>query len=227
MYGLTRFGDKAGAAQRRPAAAEPLEIARSVRRPFRDSRSVSTSSRTDAQLVGAVAAGDEAALRALYERHAAWLLLRLRRRCGNDEVVAAALQDTFVAVWKSAGKWRGDGDVGAWLWGIAIRRLVSGLRTRPTGVPLGDDVVASASPTVQSAEDELLVGVEHGDVGWALGTLPPELRAAVQATLVDGLTTREAAHLLGIPQGTVKSRLRNAKAQLRERLMPTRAGRLS
>lgn len=80
---------------------------------------------------------------------------------------------------------------------------------------------------MRSAEDELLLGVAHGDIGWAIGTLTDELRATVQATLVDGLTTREAAQLLGVPHGTVKSRLRTAKAQLRERLMPLREGRIS
>ena len=61
----------------------------------------------------------------------------------------------------------------------------------------------------------MLLGVEHGDLGGALGRLSPELRAVVQATVLDGLSTREAARLLGIPQGTLKGRLRAAKAQMR------------
>ncbi|TDO50582.1 RNA polymerase sigma-70 factor (ECF subfamily) [Kribbella sp. VKM Ac-2527] len=184
------------------------------------------STPTDSDLLRNIAAGDEAALRQLYERHAGWLLLRLKRRCGNPDLVAGALQDTFVAVWKSAGRYRGEGDVAAWLWGISIRRLVSALRGRPAADPLGDEVISAATPLVHSAEDELLLGVEYGDVGWALRTLPPELRATVQATVIDGLTAKEAAKLLGLPQGTVKSRLRVAKVQLRERLMPARDGRI-
>jgi RNA polymerase sigma factor (sigma-70 family) len=182
--------------------------------------------RTDSELLRDIAAGDEAALRTLYERHAGWLLLRLNRRCGNSDLVAGALQDTFVAVWQSAGRWRGEGEVAAWLWGISIRRLVSALRGRPAADPLGDDVVDAASPLVQSAEDELLLGVEYGDVGHALRSLPPELRATVQATVIDGLSTKEAAKLLGLPQGTVKSRLRVAKVRLRRSLMPARDGRI-
>src|SRR5687768_1588711 len=91
---------------------------------------MSTLAPTDGQLLRDIAAGDEAAFRLLCERHAGWLLLRLRRRCGNADLVAGALQDTFVAVWKSAGKWRGEGEVAAWLWGISIRQLVSALRRR-------------------------------------------------------------------------------------------------
>jgi RNA polymerase sigma-70 factor (ECF subfamily) len=69
-----------------------------------------------------------------------------------------------------------------------------------------------------SAEDSVLLGVEYGDLAGALDRLSPELRAVVQATVLDGLTTNEAARLLGIPQGTVKTRMSRARLQLREEL---------
>ena len=175
---------------------------------------------SDAELLRLVASGDEDALRQLFDRHGSWLLLRLQRRTSDEGLVAEVLQDTFVAVWQSARKWRGDGEVGAWLWGIAIRRLISRLRLHGQPTPATDDLIAASSPLVQSAEDELLLGVEHGDVGDALRSLSPQLRAVVQATVLDGLTSREAARLLGIPQGTVKTRLRLAKSQLRDSLIP-------
>jgi RNA polymerase sigma-70 factor (ECF subfamily) len=62
------------------------------------------------------------------------------------------------------------------------------------------------------------MGIEHGDLAGALDRLSPELRAVLQATVLDGLTTREAARLLGIPSGTVKTRLMRARRQLREGL---------
>ncbi len=174
----------------------------------------------DADLVRLVADGDEAALRSLVDRHAAWLTLRLRRRVGDPDVVADVLQDTFVAVWRSAGRWRGDGEVAAWMWGIAIRRLVSHLRGQQAPAPVSDEVLDAAGDPVLSAEDQLLLGVEHGDVGTALNRLSPELRKVVQATVIDGLSTREAAQLLGLPQGTVKSRMRAAKSALRAGIAP-------
>jgi RNA polymerase sigma-70 factor (ECF subfamily) len=175
---------------------------------------------SDADLVRAVAAGEESALRLLFERHSAWLLLRLRRRSSDEELVTEALQDTFVAVWRGASSFRGEGDVGAWLWGIAIRQLLNRVRKAPSPVPVPVEQISAGSPLVRSAEDELLVAVEHGDVGTALRALSPELRAVLAATVIDGLSTREAARLLGLPQGTVKSRLRSAKVQLREQLIP-------
>ena len=176
----------------------------------------------DAVLVRRVADGDEAALQALVERHSAWLSLRLRRRVGDPDIVADVLQDTFVAVWRSAGRWRGDGEVAAWVWGIAIRRLISHLRGREAPAPVSDDVIDAVMSPVLSAEDQMLLGVEHGAVGTALNRLSPELRRVVQATVIDGLSTREAAQLLGLPQGTVKGRLRAAKTALRAGITPTR-----
>ncbi|CAA9254628.1 MAG: RNA polymerase ECF-type sigma factor [uncultured Acidimicrobiales bacterium] len=170
---------------------------------------------SDAELLTAVAAGDRRALAVLYERHAPWLTVRLSRRCGDAGMVDEVLQDTFLAVWKGAGRFAGQGEVGAWVWGIAIRRLVDHLRKRRP-VPVAR--FGSSSRDAASAEDELLLAVEHGDVGGALRRLSPELRAVVQATVLDGLTTREAARLLDIPAGTVKTRMMRARAQLREAL---------
>ena len=84
----------------------------------------------DETLLLAVAGRDMGAFRTLYERHAGWLAIRLTRRCNDRDLVADAIQDTFVAVWQRPRGFRGDGDIAAWLWGIAIRRLVSRLRTR-------------------------------------------------------------------------------------------------
>lgn len=175
---------------------------------------------TDAELLRAVGEGDEAALRVLFDRHAAWITLRLRHRTTSEELVSEALQDTFVAVWRGASKFRGEGDVGAWLWGIAIRQLLQRFRGRKAPVPMSAELISATSPVVQSAEDELLVAVEHGDVGTAMRSLSPELRTVLKATVIDGLSTREAARLLGLPHGTVKSRVRAAKSRLREQLIP-------
>jgi RNA polymerase sigma factor (sigma-70 family) len=181
----------------------------------------------DAQLLRAVSNGDEAALRTLYERRSAWLFARLLRRCNDEDLVSDVLQDTFMGVWRGASRWRGDGEVAAWIWGISVRRLVSRLRGGRPLVPVPDVEIDSASERVVSAEESVLLGVEHGDVGATLGRLSTELRAVIQATLLDGLTTREAATLLGLPQGTVKGRIRKAKELLRlEMAATTEAGRL-
>ena len=171
--------------------------------------------RTDQELLAAVADGDRRALRELHDRHVVWVTTRLRRRCSDADIVAEAVQDTFVAVWKGAGSWDGSGEAAAWIWGIAIRRLIGVLRSRSRWTRSLDSVRQMEPEVVVAAEDQVLIGVEHGDLAGALRRLSPELRAVVQATLIDGLTTREAASLLGIPAGTVKTRMLRARTQLR------------
>jgi len=169
--------------------------------------------RSDVEVLAAVAQGDRGALRLLYERHAPWLTARLARRCADPGVVDEAVQDTFVAVWRGAGKFGGRGEVGAWIWGIAIRRLIDLLRRHPRL-----EVLVAEVEYQGSAEEETLLSVEYGDLGGALNRLSPELRAVVQATVLDDLTNKEAGRLLGIPTGTVKTRMMRARAQLREEL---------
>jgi len=169
---------------------------------------------SDAALLAAVARGDRNAFADLYARHAPWLQVRLRRRCGDPDVVAEALQDTFVAVWRGVGRWGGRGEVPAWLWGIAVRRflnVVAGRARHDVLVPVSD-------PVVTSAEDQVLLGLEYGDAAGALNRLSPQLQAVVRATVLDGLNTREAARLLNIPQGTVKTRMARARELLRQAL---------
>src|SRR6266568_1795400 len=83
-----------------------------------------TGSGGDIELLAAVAEGNPEAFGTLYDRHAAWLMLRLRRRAADPDLVDQIVQDTFLVVWRDAGRFRGSGAGGAWLWGIAIRRLL-------------------------------------------------------------------------------------------------------
>jgi len=173
---------------------------------------------SDAELLAAVAAGDPEAFGALYDQHAPWLLVRLRQRTGDSDLADQVAQETFLVVWRDARRFQGRGEVGAWIWGIAIRRLLDAqrgdaARGRLAG-RLGRRRVADAS----SAEEQALATLEHRDVIRALNRLAPELQAVLQATVLDGLSTRETAALLGIPAGTVKTRARRARARLRQEL---------
>jgi RNA polymerase sigma-70 factor (ECF subfamily) len=143
-------------------------------------------------------------------------MARLTRRCNDREVVLDVLQDTFLAAWREADTWRGDGEVAAWLWGIAFRRMVSRLRRRKDVLLLPDWEATSAGQSVPAAEDQVLLGVEYGDLSGALRRLSPEFRSVVQAVVLDGLSTREAGRLLGVRENTVRTRLHRAKAQLRQ-----------
>jgi RNA polymerase sigma-70 factor, ECF subfamily len=173
--------------------------------------------REDAALLRAVARGDEAALAVLYDRHAGWLTVRLSRRCGSPDIVDHAVQDTFLALWRQAGSYRDRGDVAAFIWGIGIRRLIDAIR-REHGARPRPAWRAAEPEAVISAEEQVLLGIEHGRLGQALAGLTPELRGALEATVLDGLTCAEAAELLGVAEGTVKSRCYRARQALRAAL---------
>ena len=75
----------------------------------------------DDALLTAIAAGDDQALRTLFERHAPWVAGRLRRAMPAS-AVEDVVQETFVAVWRGASGYRHTGEAGAWIWGIARRQ---------------------------------------------------------------------------------------------------------
>jgi RNA polymerase sigma-70 factor, ECF subfamily len=172
--------------------------------------------RSDADLLSAVAGGDRMAFKTIYDRYAPELTARLSRRCANPDVVDEVVQDTFVEVWRSAYRWRGEGEVGAWIWGIGRHRLVDAFRRRRRWTIR--DLFDHQSDDEVSAEEQALLDVGYGDLGDALRQLSPELLAVVQLCWLDGLTTRDAARVLGIPRGTVKTRLMRARIQLRRDL---------
>ncbi|MFJ7999836.1 RNA polymerase sigma factor [Streptomyces sp. NPDC096310] len=175
-------------------------------------------------LVRLVAKGDRAAFEELYRRTAPWLAVRLRRRCADEQIVAEVMQETYLAVWRAAGAFAGaavGGSAVGWLWTIAARRLVDAFRRRAHHARLPGAVAeqaGAAGAVAPAAEDEVLAGSVGGEVGDALGALAPELRDVLRAMVLDGLTVRETSVLLGVPEGTVKTRARRARRAMREAL---------
>jgi DNA-directed RNA polymerase specialized sigma24 family protein len=174
---------------------------------------VAPAERTDVELLASIARGDHDALETLYRRHARWILQRLSMRCGDPEVVDTALQDTFVSVWRSACGFHAAANsdsAGGWLWSIALRRLIDQLRRNRRRL---STIAVTATPP----EPEPLPppGTPAFDL---LSRLPSDLHSVATAIYLDGLTTAETAVLLGIPQGTVKSRLARAKPLIAKEL---------
>ena len=173
---------------------------------------------TDAELLAAVSEGDPEAFGTLYDQHAPWLLVRLRQRTTNQDLADQIAQETFLVVWREAGRFRGRGAVGAWIWGIAIRRLLDAQRGAATQRRLAGLLGRQRIPNAASAKEQALATLKHHEMIRTLNRLSPELQAVLQATVLDGLSTREAAALLGIPAGTVKTRAMRARARLRQEL---------
>jgi RNA polymerase sigma-70 factor (ECF subfamily) len=178
-----------------------------------------TTGTADDELVRAVAGGDRRALELLYRRHAPWLAGRLATRTSSRELAEEALQDTFVAAWRGARAYHGAGEVPAWLWGIARRRLVSLARRQPRSVfsleVAGERVDAAAGP-----EEAALGRDASARIRRAVAHLPDEQRAAITAVVYQGQTITQAAQAARVAEGTVKSRLHRARLNLRKELGP-------
>nr|WP_198170805.1 RNA polymerase sigma factor [Actinoplanes palleronii] len=176
-------------------------------------------SQDEAELVRRTAAGDRHAFDELYRRTSPWLAVRLRRRCSDDDVIADVMQETYLAVWRAAGDFAGSATTGSavgWMWTIAANRLVDAFRRRARQKDL--PAVQLAATVAPAAEDEVMAGRVGHDLEQALLTLPDDVRQVLRAMVLDGLSVRETSLLLGVPEGTVKTRARRARLALREAL---------
>jgi len=162
----------------------------------------------DERLIAALAAGDDGALRELFARHAPWLTARLRRALPVD-AVEDVLQETFIAVWRGARRYTPAGKPGAWLWGIAYRQAALWVRTQG-GVDTID--IDADGPDVAGPwrDDPASTAATRVDLQRALAALGPAdgaQRELARLIFVEDRPVADAAAYLGIPEGTVKSRV--------------------
>ncbi|HYI14576.1 MAG TPA: RNA polymerase sigma factor [Thermomicrobiales bacterium] len=150
----------------------------------------------DDELIAAVGAGDQMALKELFERHAPWIAGRLRRTLPVD-AVEDVVQETFVAAWRGAGSYAGGGEVGGWLWGIARRQAVTWLRKHGRVAP---------EVWLPDVSDPATVAATRVDLERAVATLGPEGRELLRLLYVEDRPVAEVARALDVPAGTVKSR---------------------
>lgn len=171
----------------------------------------------DEALLAAVAAGDDGALRLLFERHAPWVAARLRRLLAPS-AVEDVVQETFLAVWRGAKGYRGGGAPGAWIWGIARRQAAlwarrNGRADLEQRMPPLLDVPARDDPAARAAD--------RADLAHALAALGPDgdpQRELVRLVFVEDRPLADVARLLGVPEGTAKSRLFAVRRRLRAAL---------
>jgi RNA polymerase sigma-70 factor, ECF subfamily len=171
----------------------------------------------DDQLIAAMAGGDDTALRELFARHAPWLAARLRAILPAAEV-EDVLQESFLAVWRGARGYRPEGSAGAWLWGITRRQAALWLRRRgPDGLPLVALAVL-ADRGGRAAGDPAEVAVSRAELAEAVRALGPEgstTQEVWRLMYVEDRTVTEVAGLMGVPEGTVKSRAHRVRQLMR------------
>ena len=170
----------------------------------------------DDGLIAAVAAGDDRSLRELLSRHGPWLAARLRRVLPAAEV-EDVLQETFLAVWRGARGYRPAGSAGGWIWGIARRQAALWLRRRgPAELTLPAVAVNGRDP--DDPAEAALQRAELADAERALGPAGGAQREIWRLMYVEDRPVAEVAELMGVPEGTVKSRAHRARRLMRAAL---------
>jgi RNA polymerase sigma-70 factor (ECF subfamily) len=179
---------------------------------------------SEADLLARVAAGDEPALAALYDRmsHAAYgLALRV---LGNADAAEDVVQDAFMRIWRRADRYEAArGAARAWV--LRVVRNVAIDRLRTMGARMRAETrsqTESAIVTVAEAPDETASRSERAHMlRQALADLPPEQRRAIEIAYFEGLSHSEIAERESMPLGTVKTRIRDGVIKLREKFMGT------
>jgi len=175
----------------------------------------------DTHLVARMAERDEAALTALYARHAPTLLALARRILSAEADAEDVVQETFVQVWRQAARYDpGRSSVTSWLVLIARSRAIDRLRGRRVAERVVVEAgLADPSPDTSLAGERNVFFAERGArIRRALQALPAEQREVIELSFFRGLTQNEIALRTGTPLGTVKTRTLLAMKKLRTTL---------
>lgn len=168
----------------------------------------------DVLLLQRVARGDRDALGVLYRRHARVVLAQIRLVVGEPGLSEEILQDTMLAVWQGAGSFRGVSQVRSWIIAIALRQARDRLRRRRLAVVADESVLSGQAAADPGPEAQVLERAELAAVADAIRSLSPGHREVLGLVFGADLTLAGAAEVLGVPVGTVKSRLAAARAAL-------------
>src|ERR687885_234714 len=172
---------------------------------------------SDEALVALVARSDEVALAELYDRFGRVAYGLARRILRDDALAEDAVQEGFLAAWRSAPRFVPErAKASTWLLTLVHRRAVDLVRRedRRRGEPLD----AAAEPAVESTHEVAWLRFERERVQEALAQLPDPQREAIELAYYGGFTQAELAERLGLPLGTIKSRMFSGLARLHELL---------
>ena len=167
----------------------------------------------DATLIERIgSAGDKAAMKALYERHSDALYRFLRARLGDPFEASDVMQETFLEIWRAAGRFEGRSAARTWIFGIArnkaIDRMRRGSRTVTTEP---DDTVPDEAPTPEAV---VVAASDAARLRDCIGRLSDTHRSAIHLAFWRELPYGQIAEIEGVPVGTVKTRILHAKRLL-------------
>jgi RNA polymerase sigma-70 factor (ECF subfamily) len=174
----------------------------------------------DLPLIERLAAGELEALHELYERHKSMAYSIALRITGNQASAEDAVQDAFLGVWRSAGRYiAGRASVRTWLLTIVHRRAIDVVRRRRPDVSVELDEGVAQALLMPDLWEQVSARLDRSTVVAALGSISGVQREAIELAYFDGLTQSEIASRTGVALGTVKGRLRLGLLGLRRVLV--------
>lgn len=176
----------------------------------------------DDQLVGLVAEKDADALEALYDRYGRAAYSLARRILTDGTLAQDVVQEVFLSLWRDARRFdAGRGTVATYLLSMTHHRAVDAVRREENlrrSRTTDEALELEPDPKANSVEDEVESAERRAEVRAALAVLPPAQREALLLAYFGGYTQREVAALVGVPLGTVKTRMAAGMRKLKEAL---------
>jgi RNA polymerase sigma-70 factor (ECF subfamily) len=180
---------------------------------------------TDRELIARVLAGDQGAYANLVERHSDLVYAIVSRIVLNEADAADVAQEAFVRAYHALPRFRGDSKFSSWIYRIAVNRSLTHLkRTKRRAAALDpdtgarDEVVATLGARGEAPDEAVLREERNAAVRAAVADLPPRYRAVVTLFYLEERSYKEAAEILGIPMGTLKTHLHRARSLLKDAL---------
>lgn len=171
----------------------------------------------DTELVAQVANGDEPAFLALYDRYAGRVHALNLRILGETMLAEEATQDTFLKLWSRASQYLTErGSLLVWLLTIARRTALDRLRLEGRRPLLSNSEDPDTAWQSIASEDSLTSEARWRSMYFAVQSLPKEQNQVIELAYYQGMSQSEIAEVLGLPLGTVKSRIRSAMDALRQ-----------
>jgi len=179
----------------------------------------------EVELLRRIAARDERAIEALYQRYSAPLYSLAFQVTRADRFAQDVVQEVFVAAWRDAGRFDpARGSVAAWLHSLARHKAIDLVRREATTRRHTAEVDLERETAPDDVDEEAWLRVRRDVVRTAIATLPETQRTALELAFFAGLTHVEVAEKLDIPLGTAKTRIRTALLRLRDLVGPALAG---
>lgn len=175
-----------------------------------------TTAAQDAALLARVVDGDHAAFNELMREHEDRVFSVCLRIMGDRELALDATQETFLTAFRKAHQFQGKSTFGTWVYRIAVNTCYDLLRKqkRRPSEPMPEYL----DPADHSAQDAVEAAGIRPEIQQALAALPPEFRSAVVLADIEGLSFPDTAQALGVPVGTVKSRVFRGRRLLAKEL---------